>query len=253
MAVSQTNAYKNKKRDYQRALTREALFVSSYIQSKHKSLYEEAARLYNEINKKYPQKPDLRRTIEFREWKNNVAVENNAPTIPVPRQKKYRYRRKIHRNIPIEIATAEMSNETPAESPRNQPSIEKQTADQQTDNRLAGMTMRLSIPLMQIPATPKPAEHPEGILTAASNEIVMEEGEQTDVFDPSTLDGISAETMDKIISELQADPHLKELMDDVQTSFEEEEEETNVEERLLDLIIDLPELDNQLEEELMLW
>ena len=289
MAESQTNAYKNEKRDYQRSLTREALFVSSYIQIKYKSIYEEAARMYNGINEKYQQKPDLRKTNEFREWKNNIAAENNTPAVPVPRQKKYLYKRKMHPNIPIEIATAEMLNETPTESPRNPSSIEKQAAGQQLDKRLAGMTMRLSIPLMQTPAPPNPTHHPEGILSVASNETVMEEGDQVDVLAPSKsippmqtptspnsaehptgalaaayneivneerdqvgllapsiVDGISAETMEKIISELQNDPNISEIMDDVEKSF-------NTHEEIIGLTVDLPDLEDPLEDELMLW
>ena len=65
-------------------------------------------------------------------------------------------------------------------------------------------------------------------------------------MDPSILDQISPEVVEKIIRELQLDPELKDMMDDVQ-------QEINTEEELVGLEIDLPELDDLIEEELQMW
>ena len=65
-------------------------------------------------------------------------------------------------------------------------------------------------------------------------------------MDPSIVDQLSPEIMEKIISDLQCDPNLRDLMDDV-------EKEINTEEELVGLEIDLPELDDPLQEELQLW
>ena len=145
MAVSQSNFYKNQRRNQAKILTREAIFINEYVQTKYKDIYREAANLYNEINKKYPQKPDLRKTTE--------------------------------------------------------------TTPQQISS-------------------------------------VTQEGDQT--MDPSILDQISPEVVEKIIRELQLDPELKDMMDDVQ-------QEINTEEELVGLEIDLPELDDLIEEELQMW
>ena len=261
MSVSQSNAYKNEKRNYNKSLTREGMFVNDYVQIKYKSIYQEAASLYNQINQKYPKKPDLRKTTEFRVWKNTIAAANNNAITPVPRQKSYKYKRMIHRNIPVNT-TAEISVpdqiQSPAESPspsespipQSPSSVEKQAADHQIDKRLAGTTMRLHIPLIQMPTSRKATQHPDGILASASQEIVMEEGNQPEVIDPSILDEISPETIEKLIHELQRDPNLKDIMDDVQNSIEEE---LNVEEELIGLTVDLPELDDLLEEEALFW
>ena len=232
------------------------MFISEYVQTKYKSIYHEAANLYNEINRKYPQKPDLRKTTEYRLWKNSIAIANNTPTIPIPRQKKYLYNRMIHRDITVDTTTAEMSisdqTPPPTESPvpQNPPPEENQSAGHQIDGRIAGMTMCLNIPLIQMPTSRNATQHPDGILASASQEIVMEEGDQTQALAPSILDEISPETMEKLISELQRDPALKDIMDDVQNSIEQE---INIEEELIGLTIDLPELADPLEEELMLW
>ena len=214
------------------------MFISEYVQIKYKAIYREAAILYNEINKEHPQKPDLRKTIEFRQWKNNMAIANGESTTPIPRQKEYTYVRTKHRDIILDATTSEMSiaAETPSESPVPTPPEE----NHQIDERVAGMTMCLNIPLMQM-STPH-----NSIL--ASEETVIEEGDQT--LDPSILDQISPETMEKIIRELQLDPNLKDIMDDVQNTIQQE---INTEEELIGLTIDLPELDDLLEEELELW
>ena len=265
MAVSQSNQYKNEKRNYYKSITREGMFVSDYVQIKYKSIYQEAASLYNQINQKYPRKPDLRKTTEYRHWKNSIAAANNTPTTPIPRQKKYRYNRMIHRNIPLNTTTSpphittspsemSISDETPPPTespvPQNPPPEENQSAGHQIDKRIAGMTMRLSIPLIQMPTSRKAIQHPDGILAPASQEIVMEEGNQPEVLDPSIFDEISPETMEKLIDELQRDPDLKDIMDDVQNSIEEE---LNIEEELIGLTIDLPELEDPLEEEALFW
>ena len=233
------------------------MFISEYVQIKYKDIYREAAILYNEINKKHPQKPDLRKTVEFRQWKNNMAVANGESTTPIPRQKEYTYIRTKHRDIILDATTPEMSiaAETPSESPVPTPPEE----NHQIDGRVAGMTMCLNIPLIRM-STPH-----NSIL--ASEEMVIEEGDQAldpstpeqispvieeggQTLDPSILEQISPETMEKLIQELQLDPNLKDIMDDVQNTIQQE---INTEEELIGLTIDLPELDDLLEEELELW
>ena len=243
MAVSQSNAYKNEKRNRHKTLNREGMFIAEYVQIKYKAIYHEAATLYNEINKKHPQKPDLRKSTEFRQWKNDMAISNNESTTPIPRQKEYKYVRMMHRDIILNSTTSEMSiaAETPSERPVPTPPEE----NHQIDGRIAGMTMCLNIPLMQM-SSPHSS-------VLASEEIVMEEGDQTldpssidQALDPSILDQIAPETIEKIIRELQSDPGLKDIMDAVQ-------QEINTEEELIGLTVDLPELDDPLEEELMCW
>ena len=37
------------------------MFISEYVRVKYRDIYNEAALLYNQINERHPQKPDLRR------------------------------------------------------------------------------------------------------------------------------------------------------------------------------------------------
>ena len=248
------------------------MFVNDYVKTKYKDIYQEAATLYNQINQNYPRKPDLRKTVEYRRWKNSIAAANNMPTTPIPRQKNRECIHMIHPNIPIDtttspphittsppditpidLSTAEISipdeTQPPAENPvpQNPSPAEKQSSVRQIDKRIAGMTMQLTIPLMQIPtSSAKPVQHPEHILSTALQEIVIDEGDQAEVLDPSILDEVSPEIMAKIMEELQSDPNLNQIMDDVENNF-------NIQEEIVGLTVDVPDLDDPLEDELMFW
>ena len=76
----------------------------------------------------------------------------------------------------------------------------------------------------------------------------MDEGDQT--FNPSLISEIPPEVIEKIITELQNDPNLKDLMDDVETQINHENQ-SNTEEELIGLNIDVDDLCDPLEEELM--
>ena len=247
MAVSQSNAYKKQKRNEMKILTREAIFVNEYLQSKYKDIYREAASLYNEINKKYPRKPDLRKSVEFREWKNSMAVLEGEPRTYIPRQKTYKYNRTEYRDMKLTPTT--------------------ETSRKKNDHLNGCLTMCLNIPLMAAPpnaseetvtqqgdqpmdpSTPQQTlsviqegDQPMDPSTPQQTLSVSQEGDQP--MDPSILDQIPPETVEKIIHELRNDPNLKDLMDDVEEQIEEE---------LVDLEIDLPELDDLLEEEIQQW
>ena len=212
------------------------MFIAEYIQSKYKDLYREAAIMYNELNKEYPRKPDLRKTQEFRLWKNKMAKSNGESPVPIPREKKYMYKRTSYWDIVLEDTET-----TP--SPKDQtPSITN------------GRTMCLNIPLIDISASTH----------KSSQESIIEEGDQIpppsvkppteQVMDPFILDGIPPETIEKIIQELRADPDLKDIMEDVEQEISTTEDvEQEITTEIVGLELELPELDDLLEEELDLW
>ena len=287
MAEHTTNAYKNQKRRQARSLIREGMFVSDYVQTKYYNVYQEAAELYNSINRTNPRKPDLRKTIEYRQWKNNMSSCLSMPSIPIPRQKKREFVHVIHRDIPIPLAvhpssslivlptiespradnqTSPQSPESPradnqtspqpSESPRadNQtspqspesPRADSQTSPQSpesplTDIQTSQKIMQLRIPLMPSPNMSNSIQDPQK--TQEYIETVVDEGNQTEILYPSLLDEVSPETIDKIIADLRQDPELKDIMVNI-------EKEMNVEEEILGLNIDIPDIDDPLEEEL---
>ena len=266
MAAYTTNAYKNEKRRQAKSLVREGMFVADYVQTKYSTIYKEAAELYNHINKLHPRKPDLRRTTEYRLWKNKTAIQQNKPTTSIPRQKIRQYVHIIHRDIPLDIDPNIPTDISITESPR---------PVRETPQK----TMELRIPLIQLPTTPKAKQNPQEIIQTGYTETVIDErhspsipgqytetvnDEENEILDtmytetviaegdeplsPSMLDEISPEIIDKIITDLQQDPNIKDMMMNI-------ENQMNVEEEITDLEIDIPDIDDLLEEELqnIMW
>ena len=266
MAAYTTNAYKNEKRRQAKSLVREGMFVADYVQTKYSTIYKEAAQLYNKINKLHPRKPDLRRTTEYREWKNKTSIQQNKPTTSIPRQKNRQYVHIIHRDIPLDIDPNIHTDISITESPR---------PARETPQK----TMELRIPLIQLPTTPKANQNPQESIQTEYTETVIDErhnpsvpcqytetvtDEENEILDtmytetviaegdeplnPSMLDQVSPEIIDKIITDLQQDPNIKDMMTDI-------ENQMNMEEETTDLEIDIPDIDDLLEEELrnIIW
>ena len=219
--LKQANAYKNQKRNQAKILTREALFVNEYLQAKYENIYIEAAAFYNQLNKKYDRKPDLRKTNEFRLWKNQMAAAKGQPQTKIPRPKEYTYNRTQYRDITIFPTT-----QIPKEKPK-------------TSNLL---TMNLNIPLMAIP------QHSTANGIAIQNDqstdppttdavTVIQEGDQVPIpftqddllIDPSITDELSDEIVDKIVQDLQSDPSIKDIMD----GFEDIQEEAEIVDKIV--------------------
>ena len=286
MAAHTTNDYKNEKRRQSRTLIREGMFISDYVNTKYNWIYQEASVLYNEINQKNPQKPDLRRTREYRLWKNSFASSGHIPVTPIPREKKRKMVHVAHRDIPISTTTSRptiISVDLPViENPATEiPLPDDQSSSPEKppqDNPILGMTMQLSIPLMPCPTVTKTVQVPkeipgtdyvettidEGNQAETFNpspdvvpkeipgtdyvETTIDEGNQAETFNPSLIDEVSPDVMEKIISDLQNDPHLKDMMDHVESQI-------NLEEEIVGLDIDVQDLYDPLEEELsnIIW
>ena len=52
-------------------------FITEYVRVKFWNVYNEANSFFNALNTMYPQKLDLRRTKEFKRWKEAVKNTNN--------------------------------------------------------------------------------------------------------------------------------------------------------------------------------
>ena len=99
MAESQLALYKKHQRRQNRSKSRQAVFISEYVFFKHFHIYQEAAKMYNEINLLYPRKPDLRRTEEFRVWRNNVTGRPDITRKSTVKRRPYVF--PVHPNIPV--------------------------------------------------------------------------------------------------------------------------------------------------------
>ena len=280
MAEYNTNEYKNKKRRESRSKIREGMFVSDYVQTKYLHIYQEAAGAYNKLNGIYPSKPDLRRTEEFRHWKNSIAMDRSTPCIRIPKQKKRKLVHVPHRNIPIQRCVDSMPNLTVPHDTENQtsgPESSPSPAESPRAGSIHQKIMQLRIPLLspsqRVPVEPNeiPNETPDepneipNESPVEPNEIPDESPvepneipdefetfteeviqESTDMLYPSLFDEIAPEAIDKIVAELREDPELKDIMSGVEQQLEVEE---------VGLDIDIPDLSDPLEDELenMMW
>ena len=238
MAASEVTLRKKEQRRSNRSKVRQSLFIAEYVFYKHFTIYQEAAQLFNEINTIHPHKPDLRKSIEFRNWKRGLQ------------------------GLPVMLPKVKT---TPTAYPVYQPI----SCDQLSSviQAVPKKVMQLNIPLMKLPETKKTSPQ-EG--TADNTEEVLDEGDiepslpqegtadnTEEVLDqgniqPSLFDDISPEVFEELIMELREDPHLASIMDE----FEEldiNNNDTATEHpefhQQLDLGMEL-EIDNTVEKEL---
>ena len=224
MAEPQSNAYKNERRQKARILTREALFVHEYVKTKYENIYVEAAKLYNEINQTHPRKPDLRKSLEFRVWRNQVAASKGQPQTPIPRPKEHYYNRIQYSDINI-----------------------TQTTGKPKEKRMVGklLTANLNIPLISMPQQPAEPTTDTVPIPAATDTVPIpaagpastDEIDDMLLMDSSITDELMPEMVDQIIRDLQADPTIREMMNDIENTYGIE----NTEEGIPELEVDLPD------------
>ena len=219
MAVSYTKEYKDRKKLEYKINVRQGIFITDYVKTKYSKIFQEAAELYNTISSKYPCKPNLLKTYQYRKWKNEILTENHRPTRHVPKQRD-RYYQTTH-----------------------YPQISAAENDNDSFNNTTSQTMQftLEIPLLnrsEINITPpKPNEsdrHNHQTEPPPQQDDVVnhnpgtpqtqciQEGNQADPnLDNSVFDGVPDYVVEQIISDLRRDPLLARTMDDIEKVIEE--------------------------------
>ena len=187
------NAYVKIWRQTQKTQRRVSYFVEEYVREKYANIYSEAINFYSKLDSLYPGKIDLRKTKEFRQWKQTIPddinqINSNTATIDQP--------------------------------------------EQQTDNFV------LRIPLMPRPSTPQtpPPPPPEDRTVEIPQEMPAEipplEIGAEQIIEMSPLqfetqaesdDGITDQRIQEIIQELQNDPDLNGLLNDIPTADQSDE------------------------------
>ena len=167
----------------------------------------------------------------------------------------------VHPNITLDSTTSSHTSPSPIDLSAMEVTVDQIQLSAQNppvknhaDKRLNRMELQLSIPLLTNPKLTTKTR-PEQIISTVYEETVINEGEQT--IDPSILDTVSPETMEEIIRELQNDPGLTNIIDPGLSNIIEEIPDLTVDIPELDDLLDdldLPELDDPLEDELnMIW
>ena len=281
MDANQVALLKKEQRRHGRSKARQALFISDYVFHKHFDIYQQAAQLYNQINQIYPRKPDLRRTEEFKIWRNDVMGQ------PTRVRRKPKIKRPhvfpAHANIPIAECIEPHVNFTVVDQPESphiqpesphiqpeSPHIQPESPDIQPESPhiqpespvhqtvKKGKVMELKIPLMKSPTeTPRivteevlqedtPSLEPS--LYTETLQIMTEEVLQEDTpnLEPSLYEEISPEVIERIVNELSQDPGLKDILTTVEEQVEFDQIGMD-----LDLLDDM-RLENELEN-FILW
>ena len=224
------------------AKKRQACFVAEYVFVKYFDIYKEAAQLFNQLNAIHPRRPDLRKSIEFKNWQRQIKG------LPEIREYKNRTMTKgiFYQDIPLNTNDDVLKDII-------------QMCPQKV--------MQLHIPLLSIPQD-KTQERGETTKRQESeefqqvNEEVIDEGvtNQDDLAEvqPSIFDDLSQETLDDMISQLQNDPSLAAIMSDFDTDvcmnvqIDNSAEKGRDDENELDIDLDIDDL---LEKELddIIW
>ena len=199
---------------------RESL-VADYVQNKYNDIYVEATQFYNMLNHLHPDKHDLKKTDEYRVWKNNVR-RDLIPSLF-----------NIHRQAPrpspsIPDRTEQTQSEHASPSPPS-PDRTEQTRPEHAyvDN------LQLRIPLMNnITTQRKSTVTTETLETsteetpAAGDETLKTLTEGTldpGVIEPSLDHQIPHEMIEKIVEELRGDPDLQHIFSTIEEEIEFEQ------------------------------
>ena len=245
MNLSEKNTYKNNIRRQKRNETRQALLINDYLKHTKPKIYEEAAIFYNDLNERYPTKKDLRKTDEFKAIKLGfTCVEKNG---------KRSYSKQVFQSIAIDeptILTIDAQEPVHSEEATH-PEGESETAKTEK-------IMQLRMPLMKTAVftqtishvieetieqnSPQATGNEENPLQTAYNEVLTDSTQ----LHPTLSEEIPDEIIKKILDELQQDPELHNIMDEC---------EQQIEIKQLDMDVDLPDIDDRLEQELenLLW
>ena len=85
IANTTTQSKKEKRRERDNGRRKDS-FGMEYVRTKYPKIYGEALEFYEKIRKEYPRKYDLRKTIEFSQWKREQEkeqpLEPQAPKTP---------------------------------------------------------------------------------------------------------------------------------------------------------------------------
>ena len=178
------NTYVKKWRQTTKRQKRVCYFVEEYVREKFHSMYSEALNFYTELDGLYPQKIDLRKTVEFRRWKQALADGNDSETPVIP----------------------------PDEAGQNQP-----CSSHSIDEQQRGDNMVLRIPLLPQPSSPQtqPEIPPPRPLTPpeVGAELTVEMPPLESLPGPENID----QQIQEIIEELQNDPDLEGIFNNLQS------------------------------------
>ena len=161
---------------------RKATFIVSYIQAKYRTIYAEASEFYNTIDKHYPEKRDLTKTVDYRAWELTTVRET------------------------------EQSNMKPSSCRARKPLSPRATATDMCN-------FQLRIPLLELMETTDEGTTGPGLHEGTLGELVAQTVGSDQVY-PSILDEIAPGLLTQLFEELEADPELKQIFQDLEEGLD---------------------------------
>ena len=261
-----------------RSKVRQALLINDYIFYKYFNIYQEAAMFYNEVNEKYPKKPDLRRTDEFKAW---IMVVTGQPT-----RVRTRTKRPLpsHSNIQIaecidpdtsftvvynkgQASSSETEHPDLPESPHAQPESphaqsespehpdlpESPYAQPESPHAQSESPEHPDLPESPHAQPESPVQQIKGgkvmelkiplmksptVTTQTLQTVTEEILQESTAIYPSLQEEIDPEVIERIINELRQDPDLKDIVTAVEEQLEVEQ---------IGMDVDIP-IDDRLED-----
>ena len=212
-------------RSQQAIEVRKSKFIVHYIKAKYPVIYAGANEFYNIIDKHYPEKRDLTKTIEYRAWELNTTREAgqlNTKSLTSKATVKPTGMSNFELRIPLLDLTKATDEGTAG------PAIHEETLDEGTASpAIHEETLD--------EGTAGPAIHEETLDEGTAGPAIHEEtpDEVTDDLDllgeivvetigfdqfasSSILDEIEPGVLTQLCEELEADPELKEIFEDIE-------------------------------------
>ena len=245
MSVSYAKEYKDRKKLEYKINVRQGIFITDYVKTKYGKIFQEAAELYNTISTKYPCKPNILKTSQYRKWKNEILSENHRPTRRVPRQRD-RYYKTTH--YP-QISAAENDNDSfnNTTSQTTQFVLEIPLLNRSEINITRPEPNESDRHNHQTEPPPQQDDVVRHNLGTPQTQCIQEGNQAEPNLDNSVFDGVPDYVVEQIISDLRRDPDLARAMDDIENVIDEGT--TGLEIDLKDpfgLDIDVPDLQDPL-------
>ena len=175
---------------------RQNSLITDYIEHKYANIYAEAFEFYKNLDDKYPDKTDLRKTEEYKFWKFGSVHLTSQPQEQEPKE----YTDNLQLNIPIKRYRTVKQGQ----------SVTTQTLSTQEQPSTAITTQTLSTQeqssTIQTPQTPQPT-----LLEELPHDLVQE-----------------------MINELKEDPHMMNMFDTIEGQFDFEELDIEIPDSLLE-------------------
>ena len=212
---------------------RKTKFIASYIQAKYRTIYAEASEFYNTIDKHYPEKRDLTKTVDYRAWELTTVRETEQSNMEpsscrVRKPLSPRATATDMRNFQLRIPLLDLM-ETTDEGTTGPVTQEEttETLDEGTTGPVTqeGTTETLDEgttgPVTQEGTTETLDEGTTGPVTQEGSlgEIVAQTVGSDQVY-PSILDEISPGLLTQLFEELEADPELKQIFQDLEEGLD---------------------------------